>query len=95
LDRRPLIVVRGDSLRLADARRIADVTRDALAMRPDARFDVVAITANRGGDPRQAQSARDSVARTLVEAGAAGERVDVSAEVSTFLPANEVHVFLR
>lgn len=61
-------------------------------MRPGATFEIVAIKATRGGDPAEADAVGEQVARTLV---AAGGKVRRSGDVSIFLPANEVHVFLH
>lgn len=98
---RPLVTIRFDRPNVSYQQALYSAVSQALDRRPDARFDVVAVSPGRGNAGQLALSnsgARrqaEQVMRSLTEMGLQGSRVDLSAASSPDITSNEVQVFVR
>ncbi|MEQ5775390.1 MULTISPECIES: hypothetical protein [unclassified Thalassospira] len=98
---RPLVVIRFDSASVKYEQALYNAVNRALERRPDATFDIVAVTPNRGTPAQVAlnssKAKRDaqSVVRSLTDMGMPNSRVRLSDSTSSAVSANEVHVFVR
>lgn len=98
---RPLVVIRFDRPNVAYEEALYSAVSSALQRRPDATFDLVAVSSNQGGAAQAAlgsSSARrnaERVLRTLTEMGLPPARVNLSAASSADAGGSEVHLYLR
>jgi hypothetical protein len=98
---RPLVVIRFDRPNVTYEQALYTAVSRALERRPEATFDLVAVTPNRGtsGEAAVASTSSrrnaESVLRSLSEMGLPLDRVRLSATTSTVAAANEVHVYVR
>jgi hypothetical protein len=100
--RRPLVVIRFDRPNVEYEPALYTAVSRALARKPNAEFDLVAVAPSKtvhGGSTALAvdESKRnaDSVMRSLANMGLAADRVTLSATTSTIAETNEVHVYVR
>ncbi|MDP6707979.1 MAG: hypothetical protein QF893_16675 [Alphaproteobacteria bacterium] len=99
--RQPLVVIRFDRPDVPFERALYSVVSRVLADRPEAEFDVVAVTPAAGKASEvamgQSQSKRNAnkVLRSLTDMGMPASRVSLSATTSPGINAGEVHVYLR
>ncbi|GAB4194405.1 MAG: hypothetical protein OHK0024_34490 [Thalassobaculales bacterium] len=99
--RRPLVVIRFDRQNPAYEQALYTAVSRALERRPDAAFDLVAVTPQRAGAGQSALNATnarrnaESVLRTLTGMGLPPGRVNLSATSSGEAQSNEVHLYLR
>ncbi len=99
--RQPLVVIRFDRPDVPFERALYSVVARILENRPEAEFDVVAVTptAGKAGDVAlgQSQSKRNAnkVLRSLTDMGMPASRVSLSSTTSPGIAAGEVHVYLR
>lgn len=98
--RTPLVVIRFDRADVPYQQALYNAVSQALARKPNAMFDVVAVAA--GGSQAQAASNQnqarrnaDRVLRSLADMGLPASRVNVTAGSNAQLATNEVHVFVR
>ncbi len=98
--RTPLVVIRFDRADVPYQQALYNAVSQALARKPNAMFDVVAVAA--GGSQAQAASNQnqarrnaDRVLRSLADMGLPASRVNVAAASNAQSAANEVHVFVR
>jgi len=98
--RTPLVVIRFDRADVPYQQALYNAVSQALARKPNAVFDVVAVAA--GGSQAQAASNQnqarrnaDRVLRSLSDMGLPASRVNVSAGAGGGSATNEVHVFAR
>ena len=98
---RPLVVIRFDSASVKYEQALYNAVNRVLERRPQASFDVVAVTPNRGTPAQVALNSNkskrnaQSVLRSLTDMGMPSTRVRVSDATSASVSANEVHVFVR
>ncbi|WP_404424953.1 hypothetical protein [Thalassospira australica] len=98
---RPLVVIRFDSSSVKYEQALYNAVNRVLERRPQASFDVVAVTPNRGTPAQVALNSNkskrnaQSVLRSLTDMGMPSGRVRVSDATSASVSANEVHVFVR
>lgn len=98
---RPLVVIRFDRQNVQYEQALYDAVSKALERRPNAAFDLVAVTPG-GGTPAEvalnSNSARrnaESVLRTLTNMGLPPERVSLAATTSPTATTTEVHLYVR
>jgi hypothetical protein len=98
---RPLVVIRFDRPNVTYEQALYTAVSRALERRPEASFDLVAVTPNRGSPGEAAVASTssrrnaESVLRSLSEMGLPLDRVRLSATTSTVAAANEVHLYVR
>lgn len=99
--RRPLVVIRFDRPDVAFQQALYNAVGRVLERRPDAAFDLVAVTPGVGGPARVALNANkarrhaEDVLRALVDMGLSPARVAVSAKTDNSARTTEVHLYLR
>lgn len=99
--RRPLVVIRFDRARVDYQQALYTAVSRALERRPDAAFDLVAVSPNRGNaaqvtlNSANAKRNAESVLRSLTEMGLPATRVQLSSTTSTQAQNTEVHVYVR
>lgn len=97
--RTPLVVIRFDRADVPYQQALYNAVSQALARKPNAVFDVVAVAAGgsqaqTASNQNQARRNADRVLRSLSDMGLPASRVNVSAG-GTAAATNEVHVFAR
>jgi hypothetical protein len=99
--RRPLVVIRFDKPNVAYEQALYTAVSRALERRPDATFDVIAVTPQAGRSPTGAVSSTaarrnaENVLRSLTDMGLPSDRVNLSAMTSAQAQSNEVHLYVR
>ncbi len=100
-ERRPLMVIRFDRPNVPYQQPLYNAVKRALERRPNATFDLVAVTPN-AGSPAQVALHNDAakrnaqdVLRSLNDMGLAADRVSLSATTSTSVTVNEVQIYVR
>jgi hypothetical protein len=96
----PLVVIRFDRADVPYQQALYNAVSQALARKPNAVFDVVAVAAGgsqaqTASNQNQARRNADRVLRSLADMGLPASRVNVSAASSSQAAANEVQVFVR
>ena len=100
-NRSPLVVIRFDRPNIQYKQALYTAVNQALKRRPDAGFDIVAVTAAQGSSARitvesnKAKRNAEAVLRSLSEMGLPLDRVRLSSKTSRSTRSNEVHVFVR
>ncbi len=98
---RPLVVIRFDRPNIQYQQALYNAVSRALERKPNASFDLVAVSPKRGSPAQAAlnstQSKRnaESVLRTLSGMGLPGNRVKLSSRTSQDAESNEVQIFVR
>jgi predicted nucleic acid-binding protein len=98
---RPLVVIRFDRPNIQYQQALYNAVSRALERKPNASFDLVAVSPKRGSPAQAAlnstQSKRnaESVLRTLADMGLPGNRVKLSSRASQDVESNEVQIFVR
>ncbi len=99
--RPPLVLIRFDTTQAGFERPLRSAVDDALAHRPEAVFDLVAIEPA-GAGPGQAALSGEALRRdlaqvfqALVRAGVPAERISLSATTQPTIAVREVHVYAR
>lgn len=99
--RRPLVVIRFDRARVDYQQALYTAVSRALERRPDAAFDLVAVSPSRGNaaqvtlNSANAKRNAESVLRSLTEMGLPATRVQLSSTTSVQAQNAEVHVYVR
>lgn len=99
--RQPLVVIRFDRPDVPYQQALYTAVSKTLQVRPDARFDLVAVTPNRGSASEQAMAQStikkhtNGVLKTLMDMGLPASRISLSATSSTASASNEVHIYIR
>lgn len=98
--RTPLVVIRFDRADVPYQQALYNAVSQALARKPNAMFDVVAVAAGgsqaqTASNQNQARRNADRVLRSLADMGLPASRVNVTAGSNAQLAANEVQVFVR
>jgi len=98
---RPLVVIRFDKPNVDYQQALYQAVSQALARRPNAAFDLVAVAPNQGGTAQTALNSNmvrrdaDQVLRSLISMGLSPDRVSMSAATSAAAQVNEVHLYVR
>ena len=99
--RRPLVVIRFDRPKVDYEQALYSAVSKALAARPDASFDLVAVSAAKGSagkaaiNSTQARKNAESVLRSLNSMGLPADRVALSAASNPQAETNEVRLYVR
>ena len=99
--RRPLVVIRFDRTTVPYEQALFNAVSKALERRPDAVFDLVAVSPATGDEARAALNASKSrrnaenVLRSLVDMGLPPSRVAISSKMQDTARVNEVHLYIR
>ncbi len=97
----PLVMIRFDKPNVSYEREVYTALSKALARRPDAQFNLVAVSPGRGNPAYQAlgtSSARkqaEQVMRSLTDMGLSASRVSISTKSDAGADVNEVHLYIR
>lgn len=98
---RPLVVIRFDRPDVEYEQALYSAVSRALERRPEAAFDVVAVTPQEGGPAKvalktnKARRHAQDVLRSLSSMGLPPDRVNLSATTSANVSSNEVRVYVR
>ncbi|HXQ42791.1 MAG TPA: hypothetical protein VN821_16090 [Candidatus Udaeobacter sp.] len=98
---RPLVVIRFDRPDVQYQQPLYQAVSQALARRPNAAFDLVAVAPSGGGtaqvalNSNMAQRDADQVLRSLISMGLSPDRVSMSSATSPNAQVNEVHLYVR
>ena len=99
--RRPLVVIRFDRPNVNYQQALYTAVSQALQRKPDAQFDLVAVTPLKGGtarvalDSNAARRNAQSVLRSLTDMGLPPSRVAMSATTAQDTSSSEVRLFVR
>lgn len=99
--RRPLVVIRFDRPKVEYEQALYSALSKTLERRPDASFDLVAVSAQKGSPAEAAINANaarknaEAVMRSLNSMGLPADRVTLSAATSPTASTNEVHLYVR
>jgi hypothetical protein len=99
--RRPLVVIRFDRANVSYQQPLYNAVSRVLERRPNAAFELVAVTPNVGGPAQVAVNSGNSrrsaeqVLRSLTEMGLPASRISMSARTNAQAQSNEVHLYLR
>jgi hypothetical protein len=98
---RPLVIIRFDRPDVPYQQVLYTAVKRALERRPNATFDLVAVSPNRDDEAQlktvtnRAERDAEDVFRTLSSMGLPPERVRMSAMTSSEVATNEVRIFVR
>jgi hypothetical protein len=98
---RPFITIRFDDPNAGYQSSVATAINQAMQRRPEAVFDVVAVTPDIGSaadvrrNTRAAQDSADAVLRFIIAQGVHPERTTISSTTSGAVGSNEVHIYIR
>lgn len=92
--RRPLVVIRFDRPDVAYEPQLYQALSRALERRPDAAFDLVAVSPT-GGNPSAARRNADTVFQSMTNMGLPAERVAMAAMGSAAAKTPEVHIYVQ
>jgi len=101
VNRRPLVVIRFDRNKVKYEQALYTTLKQVLDRRPDAQFELVAVTPGLVSQGQQALGATqarrqaEEVLRSLTEMGLPPSRVTLGASNSNSAQTNEVHLYLR
>ncbi len=93
-DKKPLVVIRFDKADVAYEPALYQALSRALERRPDAVFDLVAVSPE-GGNPAAARSNADAVFQSMTNMGLPAERVAMAAMGSSKATTPEVHIYVH
>ena len=100
-NRRPLVVIRFDRPDPPYQRALYSAVSQVVERRPDAAFELVAVTPNQGTpadvalNSSKVKKQAASVLRTLTDMGLPAARISLSSMTSPSASANEVHIYVR
>lgn len=92
--RRPLVVIRFDKPDVAYEPQLYQALSRALERRPDAVFDLVAVSPD-GGNPSAARRNADTVFQSMTNMGLPADRVAMAAMSSASANTPEVHIYVQ
>ena len=98
---RPLVVIRFDRPNPAYEQALYTAVSRAIERRPEAVFDLVAVSPGRGNQAQvalassNAKRQAETVMRSLTDMGLPANRVSLSASTSAQAQTNEVHLYVR
>ena len=100
-NRRPLVVIRFDRPDPPYQRALYSAVSQVVERRPDAVFELVAVTPNQGTpadvalNSSKVKKQAESVLRSLTDMGLPAGRISLSSMTSPAASANEVHIYVR
>ena len=100
-NRQPLVLIRFDRPDPPYQRALYTAVSQVVEQRPNAEFDLVAVTPNQGTpanvalNTSKAKKQAESVLRALTDMGLPAVRISLSSMTSTTANTNEVHVYVR
>ena len=101
LGERPLVVIRFDRPNVQFQQALYNAVSRALERKPNASFDLVAVSPKRGSPAQvalnstQSKRSAESVLRTLADMGLPANRVKLSSRASQDVESNEVQIYVR
>jgi len=101
LGERPLVVIRFDRPNVEFQQALYNAVSRALERKPNASFDLVAVSPKRGSPAQvalnstQSKRSAESVLRTLADMGLPANRVKLSSRASQDVSSNEVQIYVR
>jgi hypothetical protein len=99
--RQPLVVIRFDRTNVPYQQALYTAVSKTLQVRPEANFDLVAVTPTRGSASEQAMAQStikkhtNGVLKALMDMGLPASRISLSASSSNTSASNEVHIYIR
>jgi hypothetical protein len=93
-ERKPLVVIRFDKPDVAYEPALYQALSRALERRPDAVFDLVAVSPT-GGNAASAKQRADAVLKSMTGMGLPQDRVSESATASASAKTSEVHIYVH
>ena len=99
--RQALVVIRFDRPNVPYQQALYTAVSKTLQVRPDANFDLVAVTPSQGNASEQAMAQStikkhtNGVLKTLMDMGLPASRISLSASSSSNTASNEVHIYIR
>ena len=99
--RQPLVVIRFDRPNVPYQQALYTAVSKTLQVRPEASFDLVAVTPNRGSASEHAMAQStvkkhtNRVLKSLLDMGLPASRISLSATSSNTSASNEVHIYIR
>ena len=97
--RRPLMIVRFDQTRVQYEQALYGAVSEVLQRRPDAQFDLVAVSPTGGADPALGSATgkrnAERILRSMTDMGVNPGRVQLSSTSSPSVSVNEVHIYIR
>ena len=93
-DKRPLVVIRFDKPDVAYEPALYQALSQALQRRPDATFDLVAVSPA-SGSPAVARTDADAVLKSMTSMGLPAERVAMATMSSPTATTPEVHIYVH
>ena len=99
--RQPLVVIRFDRPDVPYQQALYTAVSKTLQVRPQANFDLVAVTPTRGSASEQAMAQStikkhtNNVLKALMDMGLSASRISLSASSSNASVSNEVHIYIR
>jgi hypothetical protein len=101
LGERPLVVIRFDRPNIQFQQALYNAVSRALERKPNASFDLVAVSPKRGSPAQvalnstQSKRSAESVLRALADMGLPANRVKLSSRASQDVESNEVQIYVR
>ena len=101
LGERPLVVIRFDRPNIQFQQALYNAVSRALERKPNASFDLVAVSPKQGSPAQaalnstQSKRSAESVLRTLADMGLPANRVKLSSRASQDVESNEVQIYVR
>jgi|TARA_B100001964_G_scaffold41244_1_gene45536 hypothetical protein len=99
--RQPLVVIRFDRPNVPYQQALYTAVSKTLQVRPEANFDLVAVTPTQGSASEQAMAQStikkhtNGVLKALMDMGLPASRISLSASSSNSSASNEVHIYIR
>ena len=99
--RQPLVVIRFDRPNVPYQQALYTAVSKTLQVRPEANFDLVAVTSSRGSASEQSMGQStikkhtNGVLKALMDMGLPASRISLSASSSSAAVSNEVHIYIR
>ena len=93
-DRKPLVVIRFDKADVAYEPALYQALSRALERRPDAVFDLVAVSPS-GGNTNAARRNAENVMRSMTNMGLPSEQVIMASMNNPSATTAEVHIYVR
>jgi len=93
-DRKPLVVIRFDKADVAYEPALYQALSRALERRPDAVFDLVAVSPS-GGNTNSSRRNAENVMRSMTSMGLPSDRVIMASMTNPSVSTSEVHVYVR
>ncbi len=99
--RRPLVVIRFDRPDVPYKQALYTAVARAIERRPEAQFDLIAVTPAQGSaadvalNTSKSKKHAEAVLRSLIDMGLPADRVRLSSATNPLAATNEVHIYIR